>query len=205
MARFCLQCGSELVAEARFCGRCGASAQAGGDMAAEAAGKSSSRVFKGCLLAFALFWVIGVAAQVGWILWKDHKKAAADAAFFAVARPLLGDWRVINDPSMAQFNYRAVLKPKSAGGAPDEASEMLYLECADDSAAPAWAFAKVEEGRLVGGGMDQRPAGGDFLLATGTAEVDSGGKRLTLRMKWDGGSEVVTVFERAESAQPTAP
>ncbi|MCX7935206.1 MAG: zinc ribbon domain-containing protein [Planctomycetota bacterium] len=208
MARFCAQCGNELAMEAKFCGRCGAAAPSaassgvGEQSAAERGSKSSSRVLKGCLIAFGVFWLIGVGAQVGWMLWKERKQAAAEQAFFTVARPLLGQWKVTSDPSLAKLDYQAVLKPNSSAGIPGEAPEVLYIECADDAAAPAWLFRKCEDGRLVGGGMDQRSEGSDFSLATGTAEVSADGKRLTLRMKWDGGEERVTVLERAESAKP---
>lgn len=219
-AGFCTRCGKPLPPGGHFCTACGAPASAtsaavaagvaspppppAGSPPAAAPAKKSGGCFQTFLILFAVVFVVGVAGQLGWDWWKGRERKAGNEAFYALARPLLGTWKVIQDPGTARYTYTTRFRPNQSSHIPKEAPETLFVDCVENGRAPQWTFSSAADGRLVGGGLDQTAAGSDFSLAHGTAEVSPDGRRLTLRMIWDSTREVTTVLERAGPAPEAA-
>jgi hypothetical protein len=143
-----------------------------------------------------VFFVVGVGAQFGWQLWKDHQRKASADAFYALARPLLGTWREVEGPDAGKYTYTTRFLPNQSSFLPGQAPETLFLDCVENPRAAQWTLSSAVDGRLVGGGVDQTPEPPDFYTAHGAAEPSPDGRRLTLRMTWDQSRDVVTVLER---------
>ncbi len=166
--------------------------------------RRASGCWKPFFIVAGLIFVVGVAGQLGWDWWKGQQKKASTDDFYALARPLLGTWKVVEDSGKERYTYTTRFLPNQSAFLPGEAPETLFFDCVENRWAAAWTFSAAVGGHLVGGGVDQTPPPPDFYTAHGTAEPSADGKRLTLHMLWDGTRDVVTVLERigTSSAQP---
>lgn len=220
---FCSACGKPLAVEAKFCAACGTavSATASAPSAsappaappppaaiaprppAPAAPASGGGCMKAGLTILVIIFVLGVAGQLGWQYWQDHQRtsawAAADTAFLPLVKPLVGTWKVVEDPEPERRAYTGGLRPTSSRG-PEDASQGFELLCPADAKAPLWFFSQAVDGKLRGGGFDQRT---DLEQAVGSAEIQNDGRRLVLTMTWDSGKIVRTVLEKVADVPPS--
>ena len=202
-SKFCINCGTPLAPGVRFCAQCGASVteavSAGAHMptipgsSTNASPQKKGSGFKGCGFLLLLIFICGVAGQLGWHWWKKHQKQEDAHAFYALARPMLGTWKVVEDPGAARYSYTTRFMTNSCSSLPGEAPEALHIDCVENPRAPQWVFSRSKAGELVGGGIDQTSSN-DIYTAHGTAALSADGQRLTLHMIWEGSREVTTVL-----------
>ena len=115
--------------------------------------KKGSGFLKGCGCLLVLVFVCGVAGQLGLDWWKGHQKQAEDEAFYALARPLLGTWKVVEDPGEARYSYTTRLMSNQTLRLPGEGPWVLFIDC-EEPKARNWMLSSAENGHLVGGGID---------------------------------------------------